>query len=1143
MRKFLFIIFFFFGFFILKNLLASPAFAEVKVQGLLDNFGNINATVTVDFYSNNGSSFMERRIVVVPPHTTDYLVQTLNTYYGVELPYKVRWETDCSDPEEEAILSGIQGIYWVFEFPDQDVTTTTPCATPYITDTRCHTVTWGLTNIGQDGTNIDHFDIYLSQNSSQIGPGDPTIARHGAAIAADRTYDFGSLANGTYYTRVRAVSPQGVGSWSSIGNFTCSSSQVITAATNLSASTFCSAATTADVLEAGGTFTWTPATGGTFTEQYLDYSANNDNFTSGFTGVNVGVGTSSKTFNSGFWEGVTFYWRINTKDQAGNWLSSGTRSFTAPTCEDNVYPTPPPGASPPPGTVCPPGCTSPTKTITWNMPNAYVRMVSVDDWSNQYTATTSGTSATSDAQFWPGSLVNYEVKYSSSSGSIIKKRNNVAANSSGKVTATWNWDWEVYVWRNGYNINPYGSEPNYDPEQIHKQLSNQTVEDLSLTILSSDNLRPNTAYKYAIYFDCVDCGLGISEFTGATSFTSGACNCPNPSPSPSPVVRVRITSSTSSCAANESKVYLVWTSNTGAGSYSIFKDGTNVTSTGTPSSLNSSARSWTSAAQPSGEYGTWHTWRVLDSKGYDDSESVQTATCYPPPTEPTNLQVVRDCNSSNESTLAFLWTASTNATGYWLDVNNAPWTSDGPSPWGYKTINNSGSGTISFTWSPTSALTGGDPVNIDRNKTYYWRLKAFGPSEQSAHVYPPGTTVITNSSPAESKSCRYDLQASLVPGYDNSVDVNTDISVTVRVTNVGGTIDTYGTSQESDSFAPAFASNGVGVWPKGAPPVLPSCSGYTGGVGQTPPSGYALPTQTNPNNSQDVNVSFTSGPTAGVYIAKIYAIPSCVAGDVNWVNNSLSLTYSVAVDAWFETNDGDVGAQGNVDVSRNPLPAGGYQSDWLMAGNEVKSNIAVAPTGWKLARYDKPLVPTGGVYNYLAERFLEKAKLNPQSHASGYCTIPSGVASGLVYCDVEARFQSGGGAPTGNSVWFINGNLTIKNDMTFSNPSHTIVLIASGNIIIESGVKQIDGVYIAGGSFQDVTDTTTITGPQLVINGAVYANNFILKRILGGASCAPLPSCNNALYAADQVNFQTKYLMVLSSLLGSTAISWKEVAP
>lgn len=355
-------------------------------------------------------------------------------------------------------------------------------------------------------------------------------------------------------------------------------------------------------------------------------------------------------------------------------------------------------------------------------------------------------------------------------------------------------------------------------------------------------------------------------------------------------------------------------------------------------------------------------------------------------------------------------------------------------------------------------------------------------------------------------------------------------------------------------------ATGVGVWSnQTGESNLPNCSI---GTSATPPAGVSFSSGTysdgrsgnvnslDPNTSQapDIRVTFTASNFPGIYRVHAYVIPSCSTtsgSDSFWDNNSTAystntyITYTVKVDGWFETTGGDVGSKGSISVSKTS-PAGRFQSGYLLARANFDTSVA---SKWRIDSYAKPLV-AADPYDYMAERFLAEAK-TAKAWKTG--TIPSGDMSGFNYYDSDAH-NVAGGAPNGNpSIIFINGNLNIDYDLILAS-GNSAVFIVSGNITVKSTVTRVDGIYIAGGTFQDTSNETDITGSQLVINGAVYGSNVSLIRKLGqGATCAHDPNtpatCNNTDDPGEVIFFDPKYLIALNDLLGSPGVSWKEVAP
>ncbi len=359
-----------------------------------------------------------------------------------------------------------------------------------------------------------------------------------------------------------------------------------------------------------------------------------------------------------------------------------------------------------------------------------------------------------------------------------------------------------------------------------------------------------------------------------------------------------------------------------------------------------------------------------------------------------------------------------------------------------------------------------------------------------------------------------DIQVSFKSANKSNFNVGEQASFTYTVTNPS--------SRNSVTTA-------VGFWPTGSTGTnpMPNCPTTSG----TPVNSPAPQTITvAPLSSQDVTFSFnaTTGSTAYAY-----ASYSCNPADSNWANNSAGKSYTVNSPAWFEGIGGDTGSQGAISVTQAP-PAGHYQSSFLVAGNGISATVQTQK--WKINNYTNPLVPTGGVYIYLAERFLQTAK----NTGGNGCQISAGNHNGFYYCSGDATYNSGNG-PNGKGVWFIDGNLTITKDLVLG-AGDTVTFIVKGNITVSTSVKRIDGIYIAGGVFNDF-DSSGNYGVQLVVNGGVYVQSVNLARKLGGTACPSGVQCDNTQTAADQFNFDPKYLVGLNNILGTPAISWKELAP
>jgi len=354
----------------------------------------------------------------------------------------------------------------------------------------------------------------------------------------------------------------------------------------------------------------------------------------------------------------------------------------------------------------------------------------------------------------------------------------------------------------------------------------------------------------------------------------------------------------------------------------------------------------------------------------------------------------------------------------------------------------------------------------------------------------------------------------------------------------------------------------LGVWPKGGiaggdTTAYPSCPG-TSSTAPADPVGkiqnYSVgalnPGQTVLfDGTVDSQYSFNVGNVPGSYTLKSYVIYNCAAGggDANWSNNgsdcvspcpNINKSYSVAVDSFFEGSGGDVGSQGNILVSRNPMPIASKQSNYLVAGTGL-SNVQ---SPWQITNYDQRQVPTI-VYPYLKEKFYNTAKEQTSicdfgSHRTG--STPELSAN---YCNGRATYGAGSNAPSGVAYWFVDGSLDVTQDVVVSGASSALAIVVRDDVFIHTNVKRVDAVIVAGQTFHAQTGPSDFVGPQLGMNGAVYTNQSDLKRILGGGAGVCGSICDNSQYPAIKFNLDPKYLVLLLPSFGTPSLGWKEVAP
>ena len=103
-----------------------------------------------------------------------------------------------------------------------------------------------------------------------------------------------------------------------------------------------------------------------------------------------------------------------------------------------------------------------------------------------------------------------------------------------------------------------------------------------------------------------------------------------------------------------------------------------------------------------------------------------------------------------------------------------------------------------------------------------------------------------------------------------------------------------------------------------------------------------------------------------------------------------------------------------------------------------------------------------------------------------------------------------GTMPNGSSqVYLVNGDVTIDGDLKYSDSYGAIdqipslVIIATGNILVKGGVGQMDGLFVAKNNFNTCSDapggnlSVNDCNKQLVVNGAVVTGQLVLMRTFG----------------------------------------------
>ncbi|RJO62349.1 hypothetical protein C4544_00045 [candidate division WS5 bacterium] len=125
------------------------------------------------------------------------------------------------------------------------------------------------------------------------------------------------------------------------------------------------------------------------------------------------------------------------------------------------------------------------------------------------------------------------------------------------------------------------------------------------------------------------------------------------------------------------------------------------------------------------------------------------------------------------------------------------------------------------------------------------------------------------------------------------------------------------------------------------------------------------------------------------------------------------------------------------------------------------------------------------------------------------------------------------------TIVFVEGSLLINSNIEISKESSGVVFIVQGDINVGPNVSQIDAMLITYGTFCSLyLDNACASEKQdanrLVINGSIISFN---------SSKTPqfMRSFENNTEAAEEINYQTKYLIIFKELFSRTRQIWSEI--
>jgi hypothetical protein len=183
---------------------------------------------------------------------------------------------------------------------------------------------------------------------------------------------------------------------------------------------------------------------------------------------------------------------------------------------------------------------------------------------------------------------------------------------------------------------------------------------------------------------------------------------------------------------------------------------------------------------------------------------------------------------------------------------------------------------------------------------------------------------------------------------------------------------------------------------------------------------------------------------------------------------------------------------------------------------------------------------SSNIYKYAYFRSLASGKqINPVSsngiirngdvHRNGGGPDYNFIESTTADTTLESNITLMGGQKT---VIFVQGNLRINNNISKINLDNSFLMfVVSGDIIVNSTVTEITGVYTTDGTFITESDGDDL---QLNVVGSVAAFDVDLKRYLGAG---------NATDPAELFTYSPELVVNYPPALSERHLVWREVAP
>lgn len=349
----------------------------------------------------------------------------------------------------------------------------------------------------------------------------------------------------------------------------------------------------------------------------------------------------------------------------------------------------------------------------------------------------------------------------------------------------------------------------------------------------------------------------------------------------------------------------------------------------------------------------------------------------------------------------------------------------------------------------------------------------------------------------------------------------------------------------------AYTSIAVGNWTAGdtmwKTSVLTSGVPSAPAVSSVPATPYATSVLVTPDSSVTCNDPVAVNKTYYYYAAR----RSFGSGaNICYANSVPSNSGSCLIDPqWFLTSGGDVTAAHSTDST--------ITNNQLTPPANVGGVITAKTINWGVTDYKAgTLVSTSLVSNYAFNTLYDHAKAKAGAFmipdATTYTSIDSINSSACTLVDnVCYKYYTGTsltldpGTLTKNMVIFYGGSgaVIINGNITVGVGAKSFALIAKGDIEIDSSVgtagdprshaDNLQGIYIAGGTFYDMNGTLDLGGKTLRVNGSVVG--------LGGVSMTR--TTGTSTYPRDYFVFNPGYVLNLPSGLKVGNRLFQELTP